>query len=106
MIALATGSRRFAEMRRKVGGVSERMLSLTLKELEAAGFVLRTAHAVVPPHVDYELTGLGQSAVKHIVALATWVESALPEILPRQAIARRAGKAASAVPRPATKLAR
>ncbi len=88
MVALATGPHRFAELRRKVGGVSERMLSQTLKDLEADGFVLRTAHRVVPPHVDYELTPLGQQAARHVVALASWIEGALPEIL--------AGKAALA----------
>ncbi len=87
-------------------GVSERALSLTLKDIEADGFVLRTAHAVVPPRVDYELTTLGQGAAKHIVALATWIESALPEILPRKAVAKRAGNASSPVPRPETKLGR
>jgi DNA-binding HxlR family transcriptional regulator len=41
----------------------------------------------VPPHVDYELTDLGQEAAKHVVALATWIEAALPQILPRKAAA-------------------
>lgn len=81
MVALATGPHRFAELRRKVGGVSERMLSQTLKELEADGFVLRTAHPVVPPHVDYELTPLGVEAAGHVVALVGWIESALPRIM-------------------------
>ncbi len=81
MVALATGPHRFAELRRKVGGVSERMLSQTLKDLEADGFVLRTAHQVVPPHVDYELTALGREAAGHVVALVGWIEGALPEIL-------------------------
>ena len=88
MVALVTGPHRFAELRRKVGGVSERMLSQTLRDLEADGFVLRTAHRVVPPHVDYELTPLGRQAAGHVVALASWIEGALPEIL--------AGKAALA----------
>ena len=88
MVALATGPHRFAELRRKVGGVSERMLSQTLKDLEGDGFVLRTAHRVVPPHVDYELTPLGQQAAGHVVALTGWIEAALPQIL--------AGKAALA----------
>ena len=88
MVALATGPHRFAELRRKVGGVSERMLSQTLKDLEADGFVLRTAHRVVPPHVDYELTRLGREAAGHVVALVGWIEAALPDIL--------AGKAALA----------
>jgi DNA-binding HxlR family transcriptional regulator len=95
MVALATGTHRFAELRRKVGGVSERMLSQTLKDLEADGFVLRTAHAVVPPHVDYELTELGQEAAKHVVALAAWIEVALPEILPRKATVGRVGSGLS-----------
>ncbi len=81
MVALATGPHRFAELRRKVGGISERMLSQTLKDLEGDGFVLRTAHQVVPPHVDYELTPLGRQAAGHVVALAGWIEGALPEIL-------------------------
>lgn len=84
MVALATGSHRFAELRRKVGGVSERMLSQTLKDLEADGFVLRTAHPVVPPHVDYELTALGREAARHVVALVGWIEGALPDILGAQ----------------------
>lgn len=81
MVALATGPHRFSELRRKVGGVSERMLSQTLKDLEGDGFVLRTAHPVVPPHVDYELTPLGREAAAHVVALAGWIECALPKIL-------------------------
>jgi DNA-binding HxlR family transcriptional regulator len=84
MVALATGPHRFAELRRKVGGVSERMLSQTLKDLEGDGFVLRTAHPVVPPHVDYELTGLGREAAVHVVALVGWIEGALPEIMAGQ----------------------
>jgi DNA-binding HxlR family transcriptional regulator len=84
MVALATRPHRFAELRRAVGGVSERMLSQTLKDLEADGFVLRTSHPVVPPHVDYELTALGREAAVHVVALVGWIEGALPEILAGQ----------------------
>lgn len=81
MVALATRPHRFAELRRAVGGVSERMLSQTLKELEADGMVLRTAHDVVPPHVDYELTAPGRQAAGLLVPLVAWIEGALPEIL-------------------------
>lgn len=81
MVALATRPHRFAELRRAVGGVSERMLSQTLKDLEADGMVLRTAHDVVPPHVDYELTPLGRQAAGHLVPLVAWIEGALPRIL-------------------------
>lgn len=85
MVALATRPHRFAELRRAVGGVSERMLSQTLKELEGDGMVLRTAHDVVPPHVDYELTPLGQEAARHLIPLIGWIEENLPRILPAQA---------------------
>ena len=81
MVALATGPHRFAALRRKVAGVSERMLSQVLKDLEADGFVLRTAHPVVPPHVDYELTPLGRQASERLIGLVGWIEAALPVIL-------------------------
>ena len=81
MIALAIGPHRFAELRRRVGGISERMLSQTLQELEGDGFVLRTAHPVVPPHVDYELTPMGREAAEHVLGLTRWIEDALPRII-------------------------
>jgi DNA-binding HxlR family transcriptional regulator len=81
MIALATGTHRFSALRRQIGGVSERMLAQTLQQLEADGFVLRVAHDVVPPHVDYSLTQLGQEASKRVVALSSWIEENLPAIL-------------------------
>lgn len=81
MVALAMGPSRFSGLRRQVRGISERMLAQTLQELEADGFVLRTAHAVVPPHVDYELTALGQEAAAHLVPLIRWIEAALPRVL-------------------------
>lgn len=81
MVALATRPHRFAELRRAIGGVSERMLSQTLKELEQDGMVLRTAHDVVPPHVDYELTALGRQAADRLVPLVAWIEDSLVEIL-------------------------
>lgn len=80
MVALAAGPNRFSGLRREVRGISERMLAQTLQTLEADGFVLRTAHAVVPPHVDYELTPLGQEAALHLVPLIRWIEGALPRI--------------------------
>ena len=81
MVALAMGPHRFSGLRRQVRGISERMLAQTLQELEADGFVLRTAHAVVPPHVDYELTPLGHEAAAHVVPLIRWIEASLPRIL-------------------------
>jgi len=85
MVALAARPHRFSELRRAVGGVSERMLSQTLKELESDGMVLRTAHEVVPPHVDYELTALGQEAANRLLPLVRWIEESLARILPAQA---------------------
>lgn len=87
MVALALGPHRFSGLRRQVRGISERMLAQTLQELEADGFVLRTAHAVVPPHVDYELTALGQEAAAHLVPLIRWIETRLPEILAARPLA-------------------
>lgn len=81
MIALAIGPHRFAALRRRIGGVSERMLAQTLQDLQTDGFVLRTAHPVMPPHVEYELTPLGREAADHVVALSGWIEAALPRIL-------------------------
>lgn len=81
MIALQSGTMRFSALRRHIGGVSERMLAQTLHQLEADGFILRTAHDVVPPHVDYALTPLGREAAAHVAALAGWIESSLPRIL-------------------------
>ena len=81
MIALAIEPHRFAQLRRRIAGISERMLAQTLQELEADGFVLRTAHPVVPPHVDYELTPLGKEATTHVVALTSWIEGSLGRIM-------------------------
>lgn len=80
MIALLTGTHRFSVLRRRIGGVSERMLAQTLQQLEADGFVRRVALDVVPPHVEYSLTPLGEEAAHHVAALAQWVETALPRI--------------------------
>ena len=63
------------------------MLAQTLQQLEADGFVLRLAHKVVPPHVDYSLTDLGMEAAAHVVALSAWIEAKLPDILEKTAMA-------------------
>ncbi|MGK5631319.1 winged helix-turn-helix transcriptional regulator [Streptomyces sp. URMC 123] len=74
---LLSGSRRFSELRRAVGGVSEKMLAQTLQTLERDGFVNRYAHAVIPPRVDYSLTPLGEEAARQVWALARWSEQRL-----------------------------
>jgi DNA-binding HxlR family transcriptional regulator len=74
LIALETGTQRFSQLRRGIGGVSERMLAQTLQQLEADGLVRRHAYDVVPPHVEYALTPLGQGAAEKVRQLTDWVE--------------------------------
>lgn len=80
MVALQNRTLRFSELRRKVAGVSERMLAQTLQNLEHDGLVSRVAFDVVPPHVEYSLTELGSGAAEKVRALADWIESSLPEM--------------------------
>ncbi len=74
LIALLEGTHRFAELRRKIGGVSEKMLAQTLQTLEADGFVNRRSYPVVPPHVEYSLTPLGREAAEKVRDFADWIE--------------------------------
>ena len=69
---LGEGSKRFNELRREIPSVSQRMLTLTLRNLERDGLVNRTVTPTIPPRVDYELTELGKSLQKPICGLATW----------------------------------
>ncbi|HET7576680.1 MAG TPA: helix-turn-helix domain-containing protein [Sphingomicrobium sp.] len=69
---LGNGPKRFNELRREIPSVSQRMLTLTLRNLERDGLVSRTVTPTIPPRVDYELTELGQSLQKPICGLATW----------------------------------
>nr|WP_232247334.1 helix-turn-helix domain-containing protein [Kitasatospora azatica] len=81
LAALTDGTRRFSELRRTVGGVSEKMLAQTLQTLERDGFVHRQAHPVIPPHVDYSLTPIGEEAARQVWSLARWVESRVPDVM-------------------------
>lgn len=81
LMVLDGQTRRFSELRRLIDGVSERMLAQTLQWLEADGLVRRVAYDVVPPHVEYSLTPLGQQAAHKVRDLADWVEVSLPGIL-------------------------
>ncbi|MET8602813.1 winged helix-turn-helix transcriptional regulator [Streptomyces rubiginosohelvolus] len=74
LVALLERSYRFSELRREVGGVSEKMLAQTLQTLERDGFVHRDAKPVIPPRVDYSLTPLGIEAAEQVRALARWTE--------------------------------
>jgi DNA-binding HxlR family transcriptional regulator len=72
---LGDGPRRFNEIKRMVGGISQRMLTLTLRGLERDGLVTRTVFPTIPPRVEYELTELGQSLWKPVEALGLWARN-------------------------------
>jgi DNA-binding HxlR family transcriptional regulator len=80
LIALRPGKLRFGELRRRINGVSERMLAQTLQVLEADGLLVRHSYDVVPPHVDYTLTELGQEAAERVEALTDWIEQRMPDL--------------------------
>ncbi len=78
--ALSEKTYRTAELRRRIGGVSEKMLIQALRRLEQHGLVSRTSYQTVPPHVEYSLTPLGVSLSSIVCALDTWVETHALEI--------------------------
>ncbi len=84
LIALTTGAKRFSELRRGIGGVSERMLAQTLQQLEGDGFVRRVAYQVVPPHVEYSLTPMGLEVAEKVRGLADWIELNIERIVTRE----------------------
>ncbi|WP_042955113.1 helix-turn-helix domain-containing protein [Pseudomonas sp. G5(2012)] len=81
LVVLIGGTHRFSELRRKIAGVSEKMLSQTLQGLEGDGLVHRLSYPVVPPCVEYTLTPLGQEAASKVEAMVDWIEQKLPEIM-------------------------
>ena len=78
---LSDGVHRFSELKQRIEGVSEKMLSQTLKMLEQDGFILRTVYPVVPPKVEYQLTILGSDAASKVTYLIDWIEKNLPAIV-------------------------
>jgi DNA-binding HxlR family transcriptional regulator len=80
VVTLTDGSRRFSEIRRAIPGVSQRMLTLTLRGLERDGLVSRKVTPTIPPRVDYELTALGRSLQGPVFALGQWAMDNLPHI--------------------------
>jgi DNA-binding HxlR family transcriptional regulator len=74
IMLLGDGPRRFNEIKRMVGGISQRMLTLTLRGLERDGLVTRTVFPTIPPRVDYELTDLGRGLSKPVQALGLWAK--------------------------------
>ncbi len=81
LVALLAGTHRFSELRRKIGGVSERMLAQTLQQLEGDGFVARYALPVVPPHVEYSLTPLGVELAEKVRDLVDWIEGNVARVV-------------------------
>ena len=81
LVALRDGTHRFSDLRRKMGGVSEKMLAQSLQALEQDGFINRVSYPVVPPHVEYSLTQLGEQVSDKVAALADWIELNLPQVL-------------------------
>jgi DNA-binding HxlR family transcriptional regulator len=113
---LAERTMRFTELRRAIGGVSQRMLTLTLRGLEEDGLVSRTVYPTIPPRVDYALTDLGRTLIDPLVVLGDWAkanQAAVEAARRRYRSAKRSDKAddtgtagASAAPRRAAATAR
>lgn len=83
LVVLLGGKHRFSELRKKISGVSEKMLAQNLQALEANGFVLRISYPVVPPHVEYSLTN-GVIIAEQVKGLTNWIELNLADILQSQ----------------------
>lgn len=84
LVALADSSYRFNALRRRVDGVSERMLSQTLQTLERDGFVVRDVQASIPPRVEYALTPLGARVAEQVRGLFVLLEDVVPEVAEAQ----------------------
>lgn len=92
LFALSERMHRFSELRRHISGISEKMLSQTLRRLEADGFVLRIAHPVIPPHVEYSLTESGQEIAVRLREIVDWIEGNIQDILSNQAVCHSSRK--------------
>ena len=80
IMMLFDGPKRFSELKRMVAGISQRMLTLTLRGLERDGLVTRTVFPTIPPRVDYELTDLGRGLSEPVIALGEWAKTHQDEI--------------------------
>lgn len=82
LVALSEGEKkRFSELRRQISGVSEKMLSQNLKQLESDGFIIRISYDVVPPCVEYSLSELGLEVAERVIYLTDWIEENLLKIM-------------------------
>lgn len=80
MLVVGQGTHRNGELKRRVGGISQKMLTQTLRQMERDGLVERTVHPVIPPRVDYRLTDLGLSLGEAFCGVWTWAEANLERI--------------------------
>ena len=78
--ACGTGPRRFTELKRAIDGISQRMLTVTLRSLERDGILTRTVYNVMPPNVSYQLTPMGTTLLEAATPLLAWSTDALPHI--------------------------
>ena len=85
---LATGTRRYAMLQREIGGISQKMLTQTLRSLERDGLIARKVHPVVPPKVEYSLTPLGRTLIEPLRAICQWAEKHLSQLEANRARAR------------------
>jgi len=77
---LSRGTKRYSELQREIGGISQKMLTQTLRSLERDGIVNRKVYPVVPPMVEYSLTPLGETLIEPLSALCQWAEAYIPEV--------------------------
>lgn len=80
ILALSRGTRRYSELHREIGGVSQKMLTQTLGSLENSGLIHRKVYPTVPPMVEYSLTPLGETLVKPLKTLCDWASEHFPEV--------------------------
>lgn len=82
--SLNSGTKRFSQLQREIGGVSQKMLTQTLRGLERDGLITRTIYPTVPPKVEYSLTPLGRTLVGMLEAIRGWSEAHIEEVLAAQ----------------------
>jgi DNA-binding HxlR family transcriptional regulator len=80
ILELGNGTRRFSDLRRGIDGISQRMLTVTLRGLERDGILVRTFHPVIPPRVEYTLTPMGRTLLETLGALLAWADGHVDEI--------------------------
>jgi DNA-binding HxlR family transcriptional regulator len=82
--ALTSGTRRYSELHARIGGISEKMLAQTLRDLERDGLVLRRQYPAVPPRVDYTLTPGGMEVAQRVESLIGWLQDHVHELVAAQ----------------------